>query len=113
VIISVKAGHTGANHVRDLQGVLDTTGAAIGVLISMQTPTGPMREAGASAGLYESPWGKHPRIQLLTIADLLSGKQIDCPPQAFSTTFKKAARHTPDQGQQLALDGEQVKDKEL
>ncbi|MBN1319452.1 MAG: hypothetical protein JXA87_01290 [Thermoleophilia bacterium] len=80
--------------------------AAIGVLIPMRTPTAPMCEEAASAGLYESPWGKHPRLQLLTIADLLGGRQVDCPPLAqVGTTFKKAARHVPDQGHQLALDG--------
>ena len=25
-------------------------------------PTSPMRREAASAGFYESPWGKHPRI---------------------------------------------------
>ena len=48
------------------------------------------REA-ASAGFYESPWGKHPRIQLLTIEDLLGGKSIDYP-QVADVTFKKAQR---------------------
>jgi DNA modification methylase len=105
IVISVKAGHTGAAHVRDLHGVVDATGAAIGVLISMQPITKPMREAALAAGFYDSPWGRHPRIQLLTVADLLDKKHIDCPPQSqVSTTFKKAARHTPDQGQQLALE---------
>ena len=40
----------------------------------------------AGAGFYESPWGtRHPRLQILTMADLLdvaifSGKGIDMPP---------------------------------
>jgi hypothetical protein len=28
-----------------------------------------MREEAASAGFYESPWGKHPKIQILTVSD--------------------------------------------
>ena len=55
-----------------------------------------MRQEAASAGFYESPWGKHPRIQLLTIEDLLDGKSIDYPHQAAEMTFKKAQRVRPD-----------------
>jgi DNA modification methylase len=93
IIISVKAGHTNVAHVRDLRGVLDREEAVIGVLISMQDTTKPMREEAASAGLYNSPWGKHPRLQLLTVDDLLGGKSIDCPPlRQVSQTFKKAPK---------------------
>jgi site-specific DNA-methyltransferase (adenine-specific) len=93
IIISVKAGHTNVAHVRDLRGVLDREEAVIGVLISMQDSTGPMREEAASAGFYNSPWGKHPKLQLLTVADLLGGKGIDCPPlRHVSQTFRKAPK---------------------
>lgn len=95
VILSVKAGHTGAAHVRDLKGVLDREKAAIGVLISMQEPTAPMKTESVTAGFYESTfWGKkYPKIQLLTVADLLSGKQVEMPPiRQVGATFKKAPR---------------------
>ena len=45
--------------------------------LSLEPPTAPMRREAASAGFYESPWGKHPRLQLLTIEDLLGGKGVD------------------------------------
>jgi DNA modification methylase len=93
IIVSVKAGKPHLHYVRDLRGVLDREQAAIGVLIGMQQPTGPMREEAATAGFYSSPWGKHPRLQLLTVEDLLGGKGIDCPPlRHTSQTFKKAPR---------------------
>src|SRR5437879_2060136 len=57
IIFSVKAGHTGPAHVRDLIGVLDNEKAQIGVLISLQETTQPMRSAAASAGFYQAPWG--------------------------------------------------------
>jgi DNA modification methylase len=81
VIISVKAGKVQVSHVRDLVGVLDREDAQIGVLISMNEPTKPMREEAASAGFYYSPLAgeNFPRIQLLTIDDLLSGKRIERP----------------------------------
>jgi site-specific DNA-methyltransferase (adenine-specific) len=92
VILSVKAGHTSVQHVRDLRGVLDREQAAIGVLISMQEPTGPMRQEAATCGVYASEtWGRrYPKMQLITVAELLAGKQIDMPP--IKRTFKQAKR---------------------
>jgi len=106
VVISVKAGHVTANHVRDLRGVVERDKAAIGVLISMEDPTKPMQTEAVTAGFYESKtWGKqYPKIQLLTIADLLSGKKIEMPPvKQVGATFKKAERFAGDKSEQLEL----------
>jgi len=68
---------------------------AIGVLISMEAPTKPMQTEAVTAGFYGSPfWNrKYPKTQLLTVADLLAGKQIDMPPvRQVGATFKKAPR---------------------
>ncbi len=93
IILSVKAGHTSVAHVRDLRGVLDREKAQIGVLITMEQPTKPMREEAASAGFYQSPWGTHPRLQILTVEELLDDRRIDAPPLGqVSRTFKKAPR---------------------
>jgi DNA modification methylase len=95
VILSMKAGHTNVSHLRDLRGVLDREQANIGVLVTMQEPTAPMRREAASSGYYHSPgWNSdHPRLQILTIADLLGGKGIDMPPiRQVSKTFRKAPR---------------------
>ena len=108
IIFSVKAGHTSVPHVRDLRGVLDREKAEMGVLIAMQEHTKPMRAEAASAGFYESQWtaSKHPRIQLLTIEDLLGGKRVDCPPLGqLSQTFKRAPRAKPAAKEQLTLAG--------
>lgn len=91
IIFSVKAGALHANHVRDLRGIVEREKAAIGVLISLDEPTKPMRSEAASAGFYKAPWGKdYARLQLLTIADLLSGKTVDFPRE--NVTFKKAPK---------------------
>jgi hypothetical protein len=51
------------------------------------------RNAGASAGFYQSPWGTHPRIQLLTVVELLQGGRIDAPPMGqVGQTYKKAPK---------------------
>lgn len=94
IILSVKAGHVNVSHVRDLRGVLDREKADMGVLISLEESTGPMRKEAASAGFYTSPWGKHARLQLVTVEDLLTGKTIDRPPIQTSVTFKRAPKAT-------------------
>lgn len=93
VIISVKSGHLSAPMVRELPGIVDREKAAIGLLIALDEPSAPMRREAASAGFYESPWGKHPKVQILTVEELLSGKSIDMPPiRQGGTTFKQAQR---------------------
>jgi len=93
IILSVKAGKPQVSHVRDLRGVIDREKAQIGVLITMQEPTGPMVSEAASAGFTLSPWGKHPRLQILTIAELLAGRKVDYPQvQGVNVTFKKAPK---------------------
>ena len=106
VIFSVKAGHTNVAHIRDLRGVLDRENAAIGVLISMQEHTAPMRTEAVTAGFYESAtWGrKYPKVQLLTVAELLAGKKVEMPPiRQVGATFKKAPKVTNQQGEQEKL----------
>jgi DNA modification methylase len=91
VVISVKAGKLHANYVRDLGGVVASEKADIGVLISFDKPTKAMRAWAAGQGFYESPWGKHPRIQLLTVEELLGGKRIDMPDvRGANVTYKRA-----------------------
>jgi len=95
IIISVKAGHVSVPYIRDLRGVIERENAEIGVLLSMKKPTKPMRTEAASAGFYKSPWQEkpYPRLQILTIEELLNGKRIDCPPLGqVNVTFKKAPK---------------------
>jgi DNA modification methylase len=96
VLISVKSGRTSVGDVRDLRGVIEREDAEIGVLITMKEPTQPMRTEAAAAGFYRSgsegvgTWGKHSRIQLLTVAELLDGRRIDMPPISGNLTFRRA-----------------------
>lgn len=99
IVFSVKAGHVSVGHVRDLRGVVDREKAELGVLISLEA-TRPMKGEAASAGFYQSPWGKHPRLQLLTIAGLFAGKDVDAPPS--NITFKKAPK-APEVHENLSL----------
>ena len=96
IIFSVKAGHTGPAHLRDLWGVVEREKAQIGVLITLEEPTKAMRTEAAKAGFYERPSGgkdeRYPRLQLLTIEELLKGGSIACPAFRANVTFKKAPK---------------------
>jgi len=93
IIFSVKGGKLKATDVRDLRGVIDREKADIGVLISFESPTKLMRAEASSAGFYKSPWGDHPRLQLLRVAELLAGASVDAPKTAgVNQTYKQAPR---------------------
>jgi site-specific DNA-methyltransferase (adenine-specific) len=104
VIFSVKGGHTSVKDVRDLRGVIDREKAEIGVLLTLQESTQPMRTEASGAGFYQSAWGKHPRLQILTIAELLDGKRVDMPPlRQVNVTFKKAQKARGEQPESPTL----------
>jgi len=103
----VKAGKVQSAYVRDLIGVLGREHAQIGVLISLNEPTRPMREEAASVGFYTSPWDGHtyPRVQLVTVAELLDGRSIQYPASRHTNvTHQRAPRAKDDGGQQGRLD---------
>jgi len=85
--------------------VVQKEGAQIGVLISFNEPSRAMRAIAASAGFYESSgWGKFPRLQLLTVGDLLEGKGIEYPrTRGANVTYKKARAAKVSAGDQLPL----------
>ncbi len=106
IILSVKAGKLHAPFVRDLRGVVEREKAAIGVLLTLDEPTKAMRAEAASAGFYKWFGGTHPRLQILTIADLLSGRRIDAPVgQRTSVTYKRAPKAVPKAAEQPSLYG--------
>jgi site-specific DNA-methyltransferase (adenine-specific) len=83
VLVQVKSGHVNSGTVRDLIGVLTNEHAEIGVLITLDEPTRDMITAASTAGYYKSEfWQKsYPRLQLLTIEQVLDGAQIQMPPE--------------------------------
>ncbi|MDZ4688574.1 MAG: site-specific DNA-methyltransferase [Planctomycetaceae bacterium] len=94
LIVSVKGGNLKADDVRALNHVRERESAEFGVLLSLHEPTAKMKADAASAGVYTSDAGKKfPRLQLLTVAGLLSGKQrVEHPDYVKNVNFKKAKR---------------------
>jgi len=81
-IISVKAGkNINVSMIRDLGHVIDREKVDIGIFVTLEKPTGPMKKEAAMKSFYHSPLGKdYPRIQILTIEDIFQGKSPDIPP---------------------------------
>lgn len=79
VIISIEVNNTDVSHVRGLKTAMKRERAQIGVLICMKKPTKFMKIEAESAGFYKSQQGKHPRLQIITVAELLDGTTVDYP----------------------------------
>ncbi len=93
IIYSVKAGGVTVSQIRDLRGTIDREEAEIGVFLCFEEPTKPMIREAAEAGLYQSTDGTtYARIQILTIQEILNGKQPKFPRFARDATFKKAPK---------------------
>jgi len=79
-IISVKGGrHLTPSMVRDLLGTMEREKAKFGIFITLQEPTKGVREEAARAGIYSYGDNTYPRLQVLTIEELLKGKKPKLP----------------------------------
>jgi adenine-specific DNA-methyltransferase len=62
----------------------------------------------ASAGFCKSPWGQHPRLQIITVGELLAGKRLDIPPvRQTSVTYKRVPRVALKAAEQPRIFGEE------
>ena len=104
-IVSVKGGdHVGVQMIRDLHSAMEREKAPIGVFITRVLPTSVMEREAAAVGRFhaEATGRSYPRLQILTLAELIEGKRPDIPYVDSSATFKRAAREeTRGQGRLL------------
>ncbi len=108
LVVQVKSGRITRNQIATLNHDREREGAEIGAFITLNVPTGPMKAEAANAGFYEPeyfPGKNYPRIQILTIRELLSGKQLQYPSLGVPGTYKRAQRQSkveePKQGNLL------------
>lgn len=104
VIVQVKSGNVGVSQIRDLKGVLERERAQISLFITLKDPTGPMLREAVSAGVYEPerhPNHRFPRVQILTIEELLGGQEAQYP--RFAPESRSPHRRRT-QGRQASLD---------
>ncbi|WP_417915078.1 DNA methyltransferase [Candidatus Electronema sp. JM] len=103
LIVQVKSGKVKSGDIRDLVGTIERENAAVGVFITLENPTKDMKTEAASAGFYHSPdWNRdYPKIQIMTIEELLAGAAVQMPGKA--QTYKKAQREREKIGIQKKL----------
>jgi hypothetical protein len=95
VVVSVKGGkQLNPGMIRDLESVTRREKAAIGGFLSLETPTAGMYQEAAKHGFYEygvDPDRKpirFPRMQILTVDDLLAGKRPQIPAGATNVSLE-------------------------
>ena len=103
VVIQVKGGRVSSPQVRDLRGVVEREQAAMGLFISLESPTREMQREAASGGIFQSDlWGRDfPKIQLRTVNEMLSGHGFDLP--TVSPAYQPARSIPLAQGSQSNL----------
>lgn len=100
-LISVKGGRQlNPSMVRDLGGTVTTQKAEMGVLITNGPPTRGMIDEANHAGTYQHPHyaDAFPRIQLITVDELLSGKRPKMPPTMLPYIQALKSKTPADQG---------------
>ena len=84
MVLSVKSGSVKPADVRDLRGVLERESTAkMAGFLCIQPPTRAMRHEAASAGLYDCGGNSYPRIQILTVSEIIEDRKIFNTPTAL------------------------------
>jgi len=92
-VVQVKSGHVKSGDIRDLKGTIERESAQIGVFITLEAPTRDMTTEAVTTGSYHSEiWDKDfPRIQILSVEELLEGAEVKLPPSSAGA-FKQAEK---------------------
>jgi DNA modification methylase len=93
-LVSVKSGHVSRGMISELKGVLEREKAQIGLFVTLEEPSKPMLVEAATAGVYTSPIDHrdYPRIQILSIRDLLEEDKKPVLPVLLMPTYQQAER---------------------
>ncbi len=100
IIVQVKSGNVSRPQIATFKSDMEREDAAIGLFITLKPPTNPMLQEAANAGFYEPahlPGNRYPKVQILTIEQLLSGQRPDYPRFAAPATFRRAPRRQTQQ----------------
>jgi hypothetical protein len=105
LLVQVKGGGVKRNDISTLLGDVNNQKFAGGILVTLEKPSKPMREEAADAGRYSSAlWHDKdfPKIQILTIEGLLSGKErVEAPPQMNPFAKAQLESKSPKQPEML------------
>ncbi|MEA2173555.1 MAG: hypothetical protein QOD00_1147 [Blastocatellia bacterium] len=111
VVLQVKSGHVKSGDIRDLKGVMEREGAPLGAFLTLKPPTRDMKAEAVAAGYYESEfYGQFPKLQILTVEELLAGRKL-LYPEAGAATHKRAQRRSKSRAEQGGLFGQQPEEQ--
>jgi len=105
VIASVKGGKLKSTFVMELQGVVARERAPMGILITLNEPSKQMRRNADSSGFFISPLGTFPKIQIITVQQILSGNGFTLPPIQKMEGMRKRALSVAAPASQIPLPG--------
>jgi DNA modification methylase len=93
-LVSVKSGSVNSSQVRDLKGVLEREKAEIGLFVTLEEPSSPMQLEATTAGVYQSALSgrDYPRIQIITIRELLEEHRRPDLPLLVLPAYQQAER---------------------
>ena len=81
-IVQIKGGGVHRNDIATLKGDIEREKADCGILITLEPPTRPMIQEAVDAGSFGVMFGnkiEFPKVQILTIEEILKGKQPNLP----------------------------------
>ena len=94
MVVQVKSGKVGVKDIREFRTVVDNAEAQMGAFLTLNNPTGPMVREALAAGHYTPKvigTAQYPKIQILTIEELLNGKTLHAPLHE-DMTYRRAER---------------------
>lgn len=93
-LVSVKSGKVNSSMVRDLKGTIEREHAEIGLFVTLEEPSREMGLEATTAGFYTSPIDgrDYPRIQILTIRQLLEEGRKPVLPLLILSPYQQAER---------------------
>jgi site-specific DNA-methyltransferase (adenine-specific) len=99
ILFSVKSGHVGLSQIRDFIHVVEREKASMGVFLTLEPPTEPMKREALSAGMFESD----PKIRIVTAEEIIKGAHLNA--KGIIPVYKSSER----QGTENNVGNEQMR----
>ena len=114
-IVQVKSGNVNSGQIRDFKGTMEREKAEYGIFLTLEDPSEPMSKEAIIAGHFKTEWSVSiQKVQILTIKELLEGKQPEFPfPPDNYNTAKRGKRILPqtEEKQTMLSSGDQNEEK--
>ena len=95
IVVQVKSGKVQRSQIATLKSDMEREKADLALFVTLQSPSRPMQQEALQAGFYAPeafPDHNFPKVQILTIEELLAGGRAEYPRYAPEATFQRAPR---------------------